>query len=405
MIFQVCARPYVCESLSKICKPILSLYQSRFYVLCRQQLQTAKCSTKASSDRRYWHSNRPCVSIYKYYQSGTYVSQSARSLATNTRSLTGNEIFTEHLNSHLSVIMERSLCTASDCPNRSVGDVMEEMQQVLVELGVLEPRKSVELFIAHVLGMSTLHGVPADQELTGLEVERVREMVKLRQQRMPAQYILGEWDFCDIVLKMKQPVFIPRPETEELVGFIKLYLKDLENQHIRLLEIGCGSGAITLALLKELPQMEAVAIDKTTHACELTAHNAACLGLTDRLDVIHLDISADTGHLGVFDVIVSNPPYVNTKDMGMLDPQVSCYEDHTALHGGRDGLDVVRHILAKAQYLLKHKGTVWLEVDTPHPGRIQSLVEETGELRYVRTVQDFTSRDRFSVLQYWDCTR
>ncbi|XP_046565979.1 MTRF1L release factor glutamine methyltransferase-like [Haliotis rubra] len=412
MFFQACARPSVCAPLSKTCKPTLSLSQfvARLCAPSPQHLQKAKSSTKASNDGRY--SNMPCVSICQSISASKhtaskhhYLDSVSRSFAANTCSLTGSKRLTEYRNSHLNMSMERSLCTTSDRCNRPVGDVLEEMQQVLVELGVLEPRKSVEFFIAHVLGMSTLHGVSADRELTGPEVERVWEMVKLRQQRMPVQYILGEWDFCDIVLKMRQPVFIPRPETEELVGVIKSYLKGLEHQQIRLLEIGCGSGAITLALLKEFPQMEAVAIDKTTHACELTAHNATCLGLTDRLNVIHLDISADTGQLGVFDVIVSNPPYVNTEDMGTLDPQVSRYEDHTALHGGGDGLDVVRHVLTKAQSLLTHKGTLWLEVDTPHPVRIQSLVEETGGLRYLRTLQDFTARDRFCVLQYSGCTR
>ncbi|XP_046327236.2 MTRF1L release factor glutamine methyltransferase-like [Haliotis rufescens] len=433
MISQACAR--ACKTY-KLTSQLHTVLLSPFVSRCRQHLQhsvslCAKSCAEICHDSKRWnttwhnamHRVLPSANICKHHQSNMYarshtackhhqLNSLSRSLAARTvhlsskHSLTGNMMFTKYLNSRLDMCMERLLSTRADGHERHVGDVLEEMQQLLVELGVPEPRTSVELFIAHVLGKSTLHGVSADRGLTGPEVERVWEMVKLRQQRTPVQYILGEWDFCDIVLRMRPPVFIPRPETEELVGFIKSHLQGWGHKQTRLLEIGCGSGAITLALLKEFPQMQAVAVDKTTHACELTADNATSLGLTDRLDVIHLDISAEPApDLGVFDVIVSNPPYISTEDLDQLDPQVSRYEDRTALHGGGDGLDVVRQILTKAPSLLTHEGTVWLEVDTSHPGRIQSLVEEQGGLRYLRTLQDFTARDRFCVLQYWDPTR
>lgn len=140
---------------------------------------------------------------------------------------------------------------------------------------------------------------------------------------MPVQYIIGQWDFRDLRLKMVPPVFIPRPETEELVELI-LQQVDITKK-MKILEIGCGSGAISLSLLKSLPAVECIAIDQSKLACRLTMDNAQSLNLSQRLKIFKHKINSNTlpDEIGSnFDLIVSNPPYVPTREMRQLEPEI-----------------------------------------------------------------------------------
>ncbi|XP_045547822.1 MTRF1L release factor glutamine methyltransferase isoform X3 [Salmo salar] len=231
---------------------------------------------------------------------------------------------------------------------------------------------------------------------------------------MPVQYVIEEWDFRDLTLKMRPPVFIPRPETEELVGLV---LTDLqmkqgtglsEETSFRCLEVGCGSGAISLSLLKSLPQLRAIALDKNKDAVDLTRENSHSLGFQDRLEVHHMDVMRDANIIvsmcSPVSALVSNPPYLFSEDMTSLEPEILRFEDHAALDGGKDGMQVIRHILTLAPKLLSNDGRVYLEVDPRHPHLIQQWVEESVEgLHYLHTHRDITDRPRFCILQKKKC--
>ncbi|KAM4612589.1 MTRF1L release factor glutamine methyltransferase isoform 2-T2 [Polymixia lowei] len=281
------------------------------------------------------------------------------------------------------------------------------------ESGVTEPDHSSQYIIAHLLGAKTIESLNQEKLTEFLSHDKAQQLWDLctrRLSRMPVQYVIGEWDFRDLTLKMRPPVFIPRPETEELV---ELVLADLqlrqetgvraEAQHI-CLEVGCGSGAISLSLLKSLPRLRAIALDQSQDAVDLTRENALSLGLQDRLQIHHIDVikGADTV-VSLYDSIstlVSNPPYLFLEDMTSLEPEILRFEDHAALDGGKDGLTVIRQILTLAPKLLSNHGRVYLEVDPRHPPVIQQWVEEhVEELLYVETRHDITDRPRFCILQ------
>ncbi|XP_036390142.1 MTRF1L release factor glutamine methyltransferase [Megalops cyprinoides] len=225
---------------------------------------------------------------------------------------------------------------------------------------------------------------------------------------MPVQYVIEEWDFRDLTLKLRPPVFIPRPETEELVSLV---LADLQVKQassvtsMQCLEVGCGSGAISLSLLHSLPQLRAVAVDKSQEAVCLTRENAHRLGLQDRLELHHLDVTGDAEvvlrECGPVDALVSNPPYLFSQDMASLEPEILRFEDPAALDGGADGMQVIQQILDLAPHLLTDRGRVYLEVDPRHPELIQQRVVEQriAGLQYLQTHYDITSRPRFCVLQ------
>ncbi|XP_055485855.1 MTRF1L release factor glutamine methyltransferase isoform X2 [Psammomys obesus] len=228
---------------------------------------------------------------------------------------------------------------------------------------------------------------------------------------MPVQYILGEWDFQGLSLKMVPPVFIPRPETEELVEWI---LEEVAQRAPAvgpqggplILEVGCGSGAIALSLLSQLPKSQVIAVDKAEAAVSLTRENAQRLQLQDRIQIIPLDVTSE-GHWthllpwAPVDLVVSNPPYVFHKDMEQLAPEICSYEDLVALDGGEEGMDIITHILTLAPQLLKASGSIFLEVDPRHPELVSSWLQSRPDLylSLVAVRKDFCGRPRFLHVQ------
>ncbi|TVK90539.1 HemK methyltransferase family member 1 [Bagarius yarrelli] len=235
----------------------------------------------------------------------------------------------------------------------------------------------------------------AEQALQSVERSRLRKRLSDKQReslwalcskrllRMPVQYVIEEWDFRDLTLKMRPPVFIPRPETEELVSLV---IKDLQSQW----------GMRPLKCL----ELKAVVLDQSQEAVCLTKENAGRLGLLDRLEVHHLDIIKDANltlrNCSPVDVIVSNPPYLFSKDMESLQDEILRFEDLSALDGGLDGMSVIRQILTLAPRLLTDNGRLFLEVDLRHPPLIKGLVEESMlGLQYLGSHCDFTNRSEY----------
>ncbi|XP_053155881.1 MTRF1L release factor glutamine methyltransferase isoform X2 [Hemicordylus capensis] len=255
--------------------------------------------------------------------------------------------------------------------------------------------------------------------LSSKQQEEVQQLCAKRLQRMPLQYVLGEWDFQDLTLKMKPPVFIPRPETEELVSLVvdeecrkkltSAYCKDpwlSPGTHGSvILEVGCGSGAIALSLLRKLPHSQVIAIDKSEAAVHLTRENAERLHLQERLKILHLDISSSSWEClqpwGLVDTIISNPPYVFHEDMTHLAAEILSYEDLDALDGGNDGMSVIKEILNLASCILKDYGSMFLEVDPRHPEMVKNwLCNHPDLFLFVSaTHKDFCGKPRFLHIQ------
>uniref|UniRef100_A0A8C4LYW1 peptide chain release factor N(5)-glutamine methyltransferase n=1 Tax=Equus asinus asinus TaxID=83772 RepID=A0A8C4LYW1_EQUAS len=270
----------------------------------------------------------------------------------------------------------------------SATELVSHWTAVFEKRGIPEARESSEYIVAHVLGAKTfqsLRPVLWTQPLTPWQLQCIEELSSRRLQRMPVQYILGEWDFQGLSLKMAPPVFIPRPETEELVEWV---LEEVtQRSHVvgaqggpLILEVGCGSGAISFSLLSQLPQSRVIAVDKGEAAICLTHENAQSW--------------AHFVPWGPMDLIVSNPPYVFHQDMEQLAPEIRSYEDPAALDGGEEGMDVITHILALASWLLKDSGSIFLEVDPRHPELIGSWLQSRPDLSLdlVAVRRDFCGR-------------
>lgn len=166
-------------------------------------------------------------------------------------------------------------------------DMVNYWQKVFETNGIPEARESSQYIVSFVLGAKTFQSLDSKSlytPLTAVQQEQIQQLSHKRLQRMPVQYVLGEWDFQDLTLKMRPPVFIPRPETEDLVSLVvEEEFQRCENSalcfpvpvpHPVILEIGCGSGAIALSLLCKLPQSRVIAVDKEEAAVDLTRENA-----------------------------------------------------------------------------------------------------------------------------------
>lgn len=303
--------------------------------------------------------------------------------------------------SDLSHVERRSLSAkASATGGNSKPETVEDMLKLwfkrFSDAQVYEPLESIANILASTLNSNKIATVyqERDRKLSTVEMKNIIEMCKKRLQRMPIQYVIGQWDFRELTLKLRPPVFIPRPETEILV---ELALNDIKSRDVTcILEPCCGSGAISLALLNLLPGLKAVACDKSSKACELTEENASDLKLSGRLEVQQCAIG-DIELKNKFDLIISNPPYVLSKDMMDLQAEILLFEDLEALDGGLDGLDVVRDILGVATTYLNRSGKLFLEVDPSHPELIANLLTGSPSLglKFERSHKDFNDVARF----------
>ena len=290
--------------------------------------------------------------------------------------------------------------------------------EAFVAAAVPEPALSAEHLLTRCAGFGndrkqlTLH---ASEPLDEAAARAFECMCKRRFERVPVQYILGDWDFHDLTLEMRPPVLIPRPETEELVEHVLEALGDdhrtggrgaRRSSEIDILDVGCGTGAIGLALLNRLPNARCVGIDICPTAHALSKANAERCGLSARYESLLVDGGIAACDLAPrrFDVIVSNPPYIPRADMATLEPEVAWHEDAGALCGGSDGLDVVRELLLATPRLLRADGprSIWLEVDTSHPPVIERWLGEQAALglQMVRWMRDAYGRPRFCEIRH-----
>ena len=194
--------------------------------------------------------------------------------------------------------------------------------------GCPSPRVDAEWLLAHALGVTrTDLYADGDHPLTSANEQRFRELVSRRVQREPLAYVLGEWGFRRLTLRVDSSVLIPRPETESLVERCLELLDGLLEP--RVLDVGVGSGAIALAIADEHPGARVVATDNSPGALAVADENRRRTGLRGRVELVRGELFA--GLDGSFDLVVSNPPYVALDELDGLDPEVARYEPREAL--------------------------------------------------------------------------
>lgn len=209
--------------------------------------------------------------------------------------------------------------------------------------------------------------------LSTAQGQRLEALLARREAREPVAYILGRKGFWTLDLEVGPAVLTPRPETEHVV---EAALK-LAGAQARVLDLGVGSGAILLAILSERPDATGLGVDVSAAALELAQRNAAALGLAGRASFQQGDWAENLPN-GAFDIVVSNPPYIETEIIKALAPEISRYEPRIALDGGADGLDAYRAIAAELPRLLAANGGFALEVGAGQAEAVAGLCAAAG---------------------------
>ncbi len=201
----------------------------------------------------------------------------------------------------------------------------------------------------------------------------------------PLQYAIGKWNFYGLDLLVDKRALIPRYETEILVDLI---INDNSNNK-KILDIGTGSGAISLALSKNLKDSKIIGVDISKKAIDLANENKIKLNINN-VEFKESDIFSNIDEK--FDIIVSNPPYINKKDFEKLDKKLY-YEPQNALYGGEDGLYFYKKIIKNAKNFLNKNGKIYLEIGYDQKDSISDLLEEYG-YKQIKSYKDFNDFDR-----------
>lgn len=234
-------------------------------------------------------------------------------------------------------------------------------------------RLEAELLLAATLGMDRVGlYVNFERPLDPTELAAFRERVQRRARREPVQYILGETEFWSLRFDVSPAVLVPRGDTEVLV---EEALARIEGA-ARVLDVGTGSGAIAVALAHEKSEVLLTALDCSLPALEVARRNALRHGVADRVNCLAGELAALPP--GPFDMVVSNPPYIPSRDWEKLMPEVRDHEPRLALDGGEDGLEAYRHLARQAARILVPGGWLLVEVGIGQAKDVSALFKAGG---------------------------
>jgi release factor glutamine methyltransferase len=267
--------------------------------------------------------------------------------------------------------------------DRFDGKTVEEARRALtsylksdgIESGELDAR----LLVGHTLGLDFTGMITAaGRRLNPEDARRLVEFAQRRRAGEPVARILGVKEFWGLSLQLSPATLVPRPDTETVVelGLEACRSQPDLNRQRRIADIGTGSGAILLALLSELPESTGVGTDISIDALRTARDNAVHLGLAPRASFVACNYTAALS--GMFDLIVSNPPYIRSADIAGLDREVREYDPRRALDGGVDGFEAYRAIAPEAARLLAPGGTLIVEAGYAQSGPITELMSASG---------------------------
>ncbi len=264
--------------------------------------------------------------------------------------------------------------------------------EYLDKKNVESPRANAEILLSEILKVKRLDlYLSFDKPLSENEINLYRDYIKKRGMRIPLQYIVGQVDFYGLKIMVNENVLIPRPETELLVEKI---IDELKNKSVlKILDIGSGSGNISLALAKNISDSFVQGIDISSEAINIANENAK-INLISNVNFLQKDIFDDEiFSFGKFDLVVSNPPYVSISDYQNLEPELKNYEPKVALTDDDDGFKFYRRIALLLKHLLNSNGKLFLELGAGQFQTVKEIFISSG-LQNINVFKDYQGIDR-----------
>ena len=280
--------------------------------------------------------------------------------------------------------------------------MLQKLIQTLTPLhGVAEARAIVYALLEDVFGLSKTDVLLGRFEgLSATEKARFKECAARLSQGEPLQYVVGTAPFGNLTFEVTPATLIPRPETELLCRTALEHIRERGVQSPKILDLCTGSGCIGLAIASRVKDAKVTLADLSREALAVARKNVALHHMSGRVSCVQVDAMAEPpAFLGQFDMIVSNPPYIDRKDMEGLEVSVKDFEPHMALFGGNDGLDFYRAITANYRHNLKPGGYLCYEFGEDQGDDVCDILAANG-FTVRQRVKDFCGTERAVIAQY-----
>ncbi len=266
-----------------------------------------------------------------------------------------------------------------------------QISAMLREAGIENDRAEATMLLCHFCHLNQAELLSRRNE--DFDSEELRAALEKRCTHYPLQYILGYWDFCRETYRVTESTLIPRQDTEKLVELaVRLIPKNG-----RFIDLCTGSGCVAISTLSARPDCRAVAVDLFEDTLQVAGENAEQNGVGDRIGFLCRDVLSPSfmDSVGVFDCILSNPPYIESKRVGLLAEELS-YEPEAALDGGDDGLDFYRAIIGSYGAYLTQRGFMLLEIGWDQAKAVSAIAREAGFRAEI--FKDYGGNDRVAYL-------
>ena len=269
-------------------------------------------------------------------------------------------------------------------------EILNKGNQILRAKNIKSANLDCELILSKVLNKTREEIlINLDNQINENQEKKFFFYLRKRRNKKPISYILGFKNFWKYKFYVNKSTLIPRPESEHLVEKTLEYMPI--GKSMKILDIGTGSACLVISLLKERYKCIATAIDISKEALKIAKTNAKLHHLENKIRFLNIDI--DKFNSNKYDLIVSNPPYINKADLNRLEDDVKLYEPKIALYGGVSGFDTINKIIKKSSKLLKHKGKLVIEIGHKQKNYAIKILSENGF--YINEVcKDLSGKER-----------
>mgnify|MGYP005695679595 FL=1 len=272
----------------------------------------------------------------------------------------------------------------------NIENILNEGINILQKNKIANPQLDSEILLSNSIKRDKKHIILNPKEILNSEqLVKFKSLIERRKKGEPIAYLINKKEFWKDEFFVNKDVLIPRPDSELIIEqVLKIYSKD---DQLQVLDIGTGSGCILLSILKERSNFYGTGIDISKKSINVSKFNAKQLNLTNRVKFFHS--SVDNFNNGKYDIIVSNPPYIEQLSLKYLEKDVVNFEPKLALSGGFDGFSKIRKVINKASILIKKNGKFILEIGFNQKNKVIKILKEEGF--YVnKAIKDYGNNDR-----------
>jgi release factor glutamine methyltransferase len=272
----------------------------------------------------------------------------------------------------------------------NIEGILNKGANILKANKIANPFLDSEILLSELINKGKKHIILNPKEILKSEhLNSFNKLIKRRKKGEPIAYLIKKKEFWKNEFYVNKDVLIPRPDTELIIEqVLKIYPK---NSQLQVLDIGTGSGCILLSILKERTNFYGTGIDISQKSINVSNFNAKKLKLSNRSKFYNSDV--DNFEIGKYDLIVSNPPYIELLNLKYLDKDIVNFEPKLALNGGLDGFSKIRKVISKASNLIKKNGKLILEIGFNQKNEVKKILKKEGF--YINKVlKDYGNNDR-----------